>query len=90
MQNQMNGYPANFVAKAKKLYPNWTELHQALASGSELVGRYLDDSCDGKLDCREVMKAESLREVKAMAKRELAKVELYSEWCELRRKMFRW
>ena len=42
-------YPMDFIKQAKKLYPYWTNLHECLDSGSDLVGRYLETyRCESK------------------------------------------
>lgn len=57
-------YPLDFKEKAKKLFPDWTKLHEALNNGSPSVARYLEgrqDESEEKRqlyeECREIMNA---------------------------------
>jgi hypothetical protein len=38
-------YSEEFVEAVKELFPTSEQLHQALESGSFMVGRYLNDGC---------------------------------------------
>ena len=73
-------YPKEFVEKCKAIYPDWKELHEGLANGSDFVGRYLDDSRYGVISTNEILKATSLEELQAKAHRAKAKEEIYGEW----------
>lgn len=50
-------YSADFVKKVKTAYPDWKELHVVLEKGSDLVGRYLDDSRHFSMSPAEIVEA---------------------------------
>lgn len=39
-----NSWVADFAARAKNVYPEWTELHSAIEHNHEIAGRMLDDA----------------------------------------------
>ncbi|MBD5389308.1 hypothetical protein HDR63_03595 [bacterium] len=69
-------YPQYFVALVKATYPKSPDLHKALDKGSEIVGRYLDDSSVIKLQ----KNTSALNRVK---------FELYNLWLEIYREQKR-
>jgi hypothetical protein len=74
-------YPKEFVEKAKRLYPNWTHLHELLDKGSPFVHSLLYDSQpSGNISLVRVLNAESLEELQEYARSEQEKAELYLEW----------
>lgn len=76
-------YPKDFVERVKKAYPDWERLHEALNSGSIMVGKYLsDNTCDSFL-LDKILNAKSPEELKKSAKLALEKNMLYEEWCNL-------
>lgn len=88
-QEQEKGYPEDFKAKVKKVFPDWVELHKALDSGSELVGRYLDDSRRLEMrpkDIIEAFKSGNHDQVLKAAERADEIDKLYVEWLEFRQK----
>jgi hypothetical protein len=94
--NQSNqekkGYSPEFIKRVKAVFPDWTDLHQALDSGSEVVGRYLNDSQGTPMRNEELVKAlegGKQQEVLEKAKKLAAIDELYSEWMEAYRKTAR-
>jgi len=60
-------FSKQFIDEAKALYPTWHALHEAIANGSGIIGRYLDDSTPTAIDYREVLAAASLEELKRKA-----------------------
>ncbi|MDO8592753.1 MAG: hypothetical protein Q7R92_03210 [bacterium] len=88
-QEHKEGYSADFVAKVKEAFPDWTDLHKHLDSGSEWVGRYLDDSRGFSMKPDDIVKAlegGDQEKVLEAAKRAKKIDELYGEWLESRRK----
>lgn len=88
-QEQNKGYSADFVAKVKEVFPDWDRMNQALDSGSEWVGRYLDDSRGFSMKPDEIVQAlESGGQEKVLEAAKKAKKidELYKEWFESRDK----
>jgi hypothetical protein len=86
-QESKKGYSADFVARVKEVFPNWDQMKKALESGSEFVGRYLDDSMDFSMKPEDIIKAfESGNQEKVLeaAKRAKKIEELYAEWLESR------
>ena len=60
-------FTEDFKARCKKVYPDWERLHEKLEEGSDLVGRYLNDSRESGIDYEEILSATSLDELKAAA-----------------------
>jgi|GEM_PF-1314385 len=88
-QEQEEGYSADFIAKVKEVFPDWTDLHRLLDSGSEWVGRYLDDNRGFSMKPGDIVKAlESGDQEKVLeaAKRAKKIDELYGEWFAARGK----
>lgn len=84
-------YSAEFVNKAKAEYPNWTELHKALDSGNEFVGRYLDDSSQGGISPDEIVKLidqNKVQELRKKADQLIRRKKLYSDWYDIAQEMF--
>lgn len=78
-------YPKSFVEKAKRVYPNWTKLHELLDKGSPFVDRLLYDAQpSGKISIVQVLNAESLVDLQEYARNELEKSELYLEFTVIR------
>lgn len=73
-------YTPSFKQKVRTLFPNDSRLSNLLESGSELVGRILDDSAPSSISNDTVLKATSLQELQDLAKNNKAKVDLYSEF----------
>lgn len=79
-------YPEEFIAAVKATFPDWEVMHQALDAGSEMVGRYLDDSRGNGIPVDVVLnKIEFglVDELKRMAERQILVKELYSNWCDI-------
>ncbi len=86
-QGQKEGYSANFIARVKEVFPNWELMDQALESGSEWVGRYLNDSQGFSMKAENIVKAfegGNQEKVLEMAKRAEKIDKLYTEWSESR------
>lgn len=88
-------YPAEFVERVKKEYPDWgvtrPDLHKALDSGNQFVGRYLDDSSQGGIDPKEVVKMIDLGQIQGLRQKadKLARRQnLYRDWSKIAQKMF--
>ena len=77
-------YSRKFMAKCKKAYPHAKELHKLLKNGDPFVGRILDDKRFASMGVsnEKVLAAKSLEELQAIAKRNQAEVDLYSDWCD--------
>lgn len=76
-------YPPEFVAKCKRLYPNWTDLHRYLDAGDVIVGRYLDDNRSYGVSFPIIFAANTLAEVQKLARESLERNRLYAEWYRL-------
>ncbi|MFA6270434.1 MAG: hypothetical protein WC657_04480 [Candidatus Paceibacterota bacterium] len=84
-------YPADFVRRAKEEYPNWPDLHKALNSGNEFVGRYLDDSSQGGISPYEIVKLidqNKVQELRQKADQFIRRKKLYSDWYDTAQEMF--
>lgn len=57
-------YSEDFKERCKRLYPNWRSLHEAVDNDFEIVGRYLDDSCNDGIDFDVILNSNSLEELK--------------------------
>ncbi|MDP2585965.1 MAG: hypothetical protein Q8P29_03735 [Candidatus Levybacteria bacterium] len=82
-QEQKEGYSEDFKARVKEVFPEWDEMHKALDSGSEWVGRYLDDSRKFSMKPEDIVKAlegGKQEEVLEAAKRANNINNLYVEW----------
>ena len=77
-------YPKEFIEKAKRIYPNWTHLHELLDKGSPFVHRLLYDAQpSGNISIARVLNAESLEELQEFARLEEEKTALYIEWTKV-------
>ena len=88
-QEQKEGYSEDFKTRVKEAFPGWDKMHEALESGSEWVGRYLDDSCGFSMKPEDIVKAlegGNQEEVLKAAKRADKIGKLYGEWLESRQK----
>lgn len=72
------GYPYknSFVAAVKEIYPNCPNLHNALDSGSSIVGRYLDDGGYNTITPKEIME-QDIEILRKRASEILRKQQLY-------------
>lgn len=73
-------FKKEFINEARALYPTWDSLHEAIESGSGIIGRYLDDSTPTAIDYREVLAATSLEELKRKATLIKRKNDLYESY----------
>lgn len=74
-------YPDNFVAAVKAEYPDWDDLHRALDRGSQMVGRYLDDSQRTASSWEAlILTATNLAVLQEEARREQRRRALYHQW----------
>lgn len=83
----MINYSKDFKMECKEVYPRWFCLHEALESGSQLVGDYLKIACEDNLDVDEVLSTNSITELnqlKEKAKEIKKKRELFDKWLKLR------
>ena len=79
-------YSEEFVKKVKTVYPDWKELHKALEKGSQIVGRYLDDSRYFSMSPAKIVEAFKQGrgyDVLKEAKRANECAKLYAEWSNL-------
>lgn len=56
-----------FVDEARTLYPGWSDLQAAIASGDPIIGRYLDDAAPSGIDVNTVLRATSLESLQQKA-----------------------
>jgi hypothetical protein len=76
-------YPQDFVEKAKRMYPNWIELHELLDAGSSLVGHMLYQARVYNMPLTTILNATSLEELQDAAKRAKAGHELADDWSNI-------
>ena len=79
-------YPEEFVKKVKAKLPDSTELHEALDSGSVIVGHYLDGERYFKMGPSTIIAAFERNceyEVKEAAERTILCEDLCEEWNKL-------
>jgi hypothetical protein len=86
---QQIDYPVEFVERVKAAYPDFPELHEHLAKGFAIVGRYLNDNqfgvssqaiVDAFEDDELKSSVEKLAELKKLAEKALERDALYTEW----------
>ena len=88
-QEQKEGYSEDFKARVKDAFPDQDKMHEALDNGSELVGRYLDNSRGFSMKPEDIVKAlegGNQEKVLEVAKRADKLDKLYGEWLESRQK----
>ena len=91
MAEERQKYPNNFIKETKKEYPKYPELHRALDSGAESVGRYLDDNSFINISPDEIIKMIDLGKEKLLrekAKKIVHRRKLYNKWLYICQKMF--
>ena len=79
-------YSEEFKKKVLSTLGNNDDIKKMLDSGSEWLGRYLDDASGGGLSPEEVIEAcqsMNLRPLYQKAQRKLALQKLYIEWSEM-------
>ena len=82
-------YPTEFAATVKSVFPDWSEMHEALDNGHEVVGRYLEEQigyADVNLYPGAIVAAfehGEQHEIYEAAKRNLQIRQLYGQWEEL-------
>jgi hypothetical protein len=84
-------YPADFANRVKAEYPDRPDLHKALDSGNNFLGRYLDDG--GGVGIRpekivEMIDQGQIEKLRQEADQLVRRGKLYAEWCEIADKMF--
>lgn len=83
-------YPTAFVRKVQAAFPDWLDLHQALGLGSEMVGRYLDESSSTAIEATEILRYINERQTRLLyeeARRRIQLRKLYGEWQKVWKKM---
>lgn len=78
-------YPQSFIDKAKRLFPNDTNLHHLLETGSFFVQNKLNDyryNCKA-IPIARVLSATSLEELQSFARDEQERYKLYDEWLDI-------
>lgn len=76
-------YPKEFKEKCKKVYPDWTQLHNFLDLNNPYAGRLLNDAALDVISPEDIINATSLDELKNKALAIKEKEELYSEWYKI-------
>ncbi len=69
-------YSKEFIARVKEVYPNSPTIIELAEKGSDMLGRYLDDSSNGSLSPRDVLKS-TYEELVNWANKEQEKRDLY-------------
>ncbi|MBQ8626819.1 MAG: hypothetical protein IJ419_11720 [Agathobacter sp.] len=73
-------YPAEFISKCKRVYPNWIQLHKCLDKGSPSVSRMLSECSEQTtFHYNEVLRATSLEELQSKAQQMKDRRDLVSE-----------
>ncbi len=72
-------YSQSFINRVKEVYANSPTIIELAEKGSDLLGRYLDDSSNNTLTPRMVLDS-TYEELVAWAHREQAKRDLYSDY----------
>lgn len=70
-------FTKEFVEEAKALYPTWDQLHTAIEHGDGIIGRFLFDASQEAIHYSEILKANSLEELKERAMKIKRRVDLY-------------
>ncbi len=79
-------YPEKFINKVMTEYSSFKKLQEALKNGEEIVGRYLDDGRNYKMEAKDIsiaIKEGRVEEVKKNAEKALRRNNLYKEWLEI-------
>jgi len=82
-------YSRQFIDKIKRLYPNSTDMIYHAERGNEILGRLLDDSSPTSINNDRIMNATSLQELQTLALANKQKIELYKEWYEEAKSLFK-
>ena len=88
-QEQDEKYSADFKSRVKEVFPDFTQLHEFLDSGSNNVGACLRDESNLSMKPGEIvdaLEAGNQEKVLEAAKRAKTIGELYREWLELQKK----
>ena len=72
-------YSKEFIARVKEVYPNSATMIELAEKGSDLLGRYLDDSSNGTLSPSDVLNS-TYEELVAWAHKEQEKRDLYRDY----------
>ena len=75
-------YSERLINEVRKCYPDNKKMHDLAESGNMFLGRYLDDSCTGKIPISQILSATSLEELQAKALLEERKLNCYKMWCD--------
>jgi len=75
-------YTEKFKSKVRAIYGN--QFDSVLDSGSDFLGRYLDDASSGSVGVDEILLATSLEPLQKKARDIKARRELYYEWYDQR------
>ncbi|MCK9351421.1 MAG: hypothetical protein WCT49_02490 [Candidatus Paceibacterota bacterium] len=80
-------YPVDFQRRVIDEFPDCPDLHEALKSGSDIVGRYLSDASTGGIRAEDIVNAFKNNEhekVLEQAEKMLRIRDLWKEWRTLR------
>lgn len=81
-------YSEKLIKEVKECYPDCKKIHQMVKGGDVLLGRYLDDCCDGGIPLNTILAAVTLEELKEKARLEKRKLNCYKMWYnEIREKI---
>jgi len=82
-QETQKPYSADFIAKVEAEFPHWPEIHTALDSGSESVGRHLKEASAFGMGPKSVVEAFAKgreKEILEKAEKALRIAKLYELW----------
>lgn len=73
-------YSKELIDEVKELFPNSYDMLRHAEAGSEMLGRYLDDSSSNSISVDKILEAKSLEEIQTLARKAKRKVELCRKW----------
>ena len=79
-------YPKEFIAEAKRLFPDHTDLYKGLETGGTLCGRVIENAADIEVNPETIvgmLDVENFAELRQIAQRVIDLRSLYSQWQDL-------
>jgi hypothetical protein len=79
-------YPVDFIKEAKDLYPEWSDLHEALDFGQKIVGEMLEKVQGLPLDEDQIVvlfRYGNEKKILEIAQRTQRKRKLYNKWIQV-------
>lgn len=79
----MKKMPVELAEKIKNCFPDWKELHSAVDTNHEIVGRYLDDASESSISVTLILQlihANKIDELKNRCLMLNTKKQLYVDW----------